>query len=90
MSVERTQLNPAWSMKWTVNRKNCPICKNSGIAESQYNELPCSCDAGKKALFRVAGIDGPVTGDELERHLFNDSPEPLSSAEFNARKKQSR
>lgn len=47
----------------------CPKCKGTGVWETGNNDLPCQCPAGKKALFNVAGIDRPVTGEEIEKGL---------------------
>lgn len=56
--------------------KKCKKCKD-GVIETGNNDLPCDCPAGAKALFNVAGIDGPITGEEMRRHFLNNSPEPI-------------
>jgi hypothetical protein len=55
----------------------CPKCNGTGVWETGNNDLPCDCPAGKTALFNHAGVDGPITGDEMRRHFFNGSPEPI-------------
>jgi hypothetical protein len=62
----------------------CPTCNGTGIEDTGNNELPCHCPAGKTARFSVAGVNGSVTGEEVTRHLLNNSPEPLSTDQFNA------
>lgn len=56
----------------------CKWCNDTGVIETGNNDLPCGCPAGETALFIEAGIDGPVTGAEVQRHFLNNSPEPLS------------
>jgi hypothetical protein len=87
--IEKIQLNAGWSVSQQP-KSQCDKCHGSGVWETGNNDIPCSCPAGKKALFNVAGIEGIVTGEEMERHLLNDSPEPLSSADFNALRKKPR
>ena len=55
----------------------CKKCNDSGVNETGNNDLPCDCLTGDKALFNVAGVDGPVTGAEMKRHFLNFSPEPI-------------
>jgi hypothetical protein len=56
----------------------CTECNDTGVIETGNNDLPCDhCPAGAAALFNSCGIKGPVTGAELRRHFFNNSPEPL-------------
>jgi len=62
----------------------CEKCRDTGVWDTGNNDLPCECPAGKTALFNVAGVKGTVTGAEMERHLFNTSPQPMSSREFDA------
>jgi hypothetical protein len=56
---------------------NCPKCDDTGVIETGNNDLPCTCPAGSTALFNTSGVEGAITGDEMRRHFFNDSPEPL-------------
>ena len=55
----------------------CKECDDTGVIETGNNDLPCDCPAGATALFNQAGVDGPVTGEEMRRHFFNNSPEPI-------------
>lgn len=55
----------------------CLKCNDTGVYETGNNDLPCDCAAGATALFNTVGVDGPVTGAELQRHFFNNSPEPI-------------
>jgi hypothetical protein len=57
----------------------CKKCNNTGVIETGNNDLPCDCPAGETALFNHAGVIGPVTGAELQRHFFNGCPEPIST-----------
>lgn len=43
----------------------CETCGDTGVIETGNNDLPCSCPAGDKALFNVAGAAKPVTGQEV-------------------------
>jgi len=56
----------------------CSKCGGIGIWETGNNDLPCDCPAGDTALFNEAGVEGVVTGAEIRRHFFNNSPEPIS------------
>ncbi|MFA6588303.1 MAG: hypothetical protein WCT08_04485 [Patescibacteria group bacterium] len=58
----------------------CSECKDTGVIETGNNSLPCNCEAGEVALFNVAWVDGPVTGQEMRRHFLNPCPEPISAA----------
>ncbi len=58
----------------------CPKCNGTGVYETGNNDLPCDCPAGATALFNVAGVHGPVTGDEMRRHFLNGSPQPLTGS----------
>lgn len=55
----------------------CTNCNDTGVEETGNNDLPCNCPAGATALFNVAGVEGSVTGEEMQRHFFNGSPEPI-------------
>ena len=55
----------------------CTRCNNTGVIDTGNNDFPCSCPAGRTAQFNVAGVNGLVTGEEVERHFFNGSPEPI-------------
>lgn len=55
----------------------CCECGDTGIIDNGNNALPCDCRAGDKALFRLAGVEGAVTGAEIKRHFLNNSPEPI-------------
>lgn len=55
----------------------CPKCNDTGIWETGNNDLPCDCPLGAKAQFNVAGVDGLVTGAEVEAHFLNGSPDPI-------------
>ena len=56
----------------------CKTCNDTGIEETGNNDLPCDdCPKGATALFNEAGVDGPVTGEEIRRHFQNGSPEPI-------------
>lgn len=56
----------------------CKKCNDTGVIETGNNDLPCDCPAGATALFNEAGVDGPVTGDEIRRHFLNNSPEHIN------------
>ena len=60
----------------------CNICNDTGVEETGNNDLPCYCPAGKTALFNCAGVIGPITGEEMARHFFNGSPEPLDHWDY--------
>ena len=55
----------------------CTKCNDTGVFETGNNDLPCDCPAGATALFNLAGVEGPVTGAEIQRHFLNGSPEPI-------------
>jgi len=55
----------------------CKKCNDTGVIETGNNDLPCDCPAGAKALFNIAGVEGPVTGEEFRRHFMNNCPEPI-------------
>ncbi len=55
----------------------CTECNDTGVIETGNNDLPCECPAGANAKFNVAGVTGPVTGDEVRRHFLNGLPEPI-------------
>ena len=55
----------------------CIKCNDAGVIETGNNDLPCDCPAGATALFNTAGVEGPVTGAEVQRHFLNDSPKPI-------------
>jgi hypothetical protein len=55
----------------------CEKCNDTGVIETGNNDLPCTCPLGKTALFNQAGVEGLVTGEEIERHFLNNSPEPI-------------
>jgi hypothetical protein len=55
----------------------CTICNDTGVFETGNNDLPCDCPAGATALFNQAGVDGPITGEQVRRHFLNGSPEPI-------------
>ena len=59
----------------------CNKCNDTGVDETGNNDLPCDCPAGKTALFNIAGVQGPVTGEEMQKHFLNDSPEPIEIGE---------
>lgn len=65
--------------RWTIIRTMpvCKKCNGSGIIGTGNNGLPCECPPGDRALFSVAGVDGPVTGKEVKKHFLNGSPEPI-------------
>lgn len=54
----------------------CKKCKDTGSIDTGNNDLPCDCPAGRTALFNVAGVAGPVTGEEVKKHYLNTSPQP--------------
>jgi hypothetical protein len=56
----------------------CSNCDDTGYDDTGNNVLPCSCLAGATALFSITGVEGEVTGEEMRRHFFNGSPEPIS------------
>lgn len=58
-------------------KPKCSKCDDTGVWETGNNDLPCDCPAGRTALFNVAGVDGQVTGDEIERHFLNGALEPI-------------
>ncbi len=72
----------------------CKRCQDTGVIDTGNNDFPCDCPEGKKALFNTAGVVGPVTGDEINRHFLNNSPEPirkrdgLLASDLPGRKKQ--
>lgn len=43
----------------------CKECDGTGVIETGNNDLPCSCPAGDKAVFNVAGR-GTVSGKSLK------------------------
>lgn len=55
----------------------CELCGDTGVFETGNNDLPCHCSAGRTAKFNVAGVNGLVTGEEIEKHFYNGSPEPI-------------
>lgn len=57
----------------------CTNCNDTGVIETGNNDLPCDCPAGATALFNQAGVEGPVTGEEVRRYFLNDSPEPVET-----------
>lgn len=57
----------------------CMQCNDTGVIETGNNDIPCDCPAGNSALFNTTGVDGSVTGAELRRHFWPDSPEPIST-----------
>lgn len=57
----------------------CSRCKDTGVIETGNNDLPCTCLAGDTALFNQAGVRGQVTGAEIRRHFYNNSPEPIET-----------
>lgn len=57
----------------------CGKCNDTGVIETGNNDLPCDCPAGSTALFNEAGVEGPVTGEEIRRHFLNNSPEPIKT-----------
>ncbi len=57
----------------------CGKCVN-GVIDTGNNEIPCDCAAGNTALFRIASVDGVVTGAESRRHFHNGSPEPIATS----------
>lgn len=57
----------------------CSKCDDKGVIETGNNDLPCDCSTGQKALFNQAGIEGLVTGAEIQKHFLNNSPEPIMS-----------
>ena len=56
----------------------CQQCDDTGVIETGNNDLPCHCPAGATALFSTTGVEGSVTGAELQRHFLNGSPEPIN------------
>lgn len=56
---------------------NCKECNDTGVFKTGNNDLPCDCPAEATVLFNVAGVEGPVTGEEFRRHLINNCPEPI-------------
>ncbi len=48
-------------------KMSCPLCHDTGVIETGNNDMPCSCPAGDKATFNVAGINGPISGLELKK-----------------------
>ena len=59
-----------------MSKPLCDRCNDTGVWETGNNDLPCDCPAGKRAIFNVAGVSRPVTGEEVQRHFLNGSPEP--------------
>jgi len=57
----------------------CDKCNDTGVIDTGNNELPCDCPAGDQAMFNEAGVDGPVSGEEVRRHFLNSSPEPIET-----------
>jgi hypothetical protein len=56
----------------------CSKCGDSGVIETGNNDLPCSCEAGDKALFNDAHVKGgSITGAQVKRHFLNNSPEKI-------------
>jgi hypothetical protein len=58
----------------------CNKCHNTGVIDTGNNDLPCDCEHGTRALFNVAGVDGPVTGQQVKKHFLNRSPNPIDTA----------
>lgn len=61
------------------HKPKCKKCNDTGVEETGNNDLPCDCPAGRTARFNVAGVDGQVTGEEIERHFLNNSPQPIKT-----------
>ena len=62
-----------------LNEPKCTECYDTGVIETGNNDLPCDyCKLGAIALFNQAGVDGPITGSEVQLHFLNGSPKPIS------------
>jgi len=53
-------------IKKLLRLKPCVDCNGTGVIETGNNDLPCSCSAGNKAIFNVAGR-GQVPGAVLKK-----------------------
>lgn len=79
MSQNPQQWTPEWAE--AARKRYAPVCskcKGTGVIDTGNNDLACDCDAGDTTLFNSAFVTGgPITGAEMKRHFYNDSPEPI-------------
>lgn len=59
----------------------CPECNNTGVIETGNNDFPCSCPAGDRAVFNVAG-KGQMTGAEINQKPLLPPRTGLSRGKF--------
>ncbi len=58
-------------------RPTCRDCNGTGVIDTGNNELPCSCPAGDRATFNVAGR-GQVSGSTLKQETEAARARPLA------------
>lgn len=69
----------------------CHYCNDTGAERTAAGPLPCeNCPKGDTVAFRIKGIDGTVTGAEAKQHLLSNSPDPMTSIEYNEFRKRQR